>query len=201
MTKVGYMRVSTDRQDHALQFDALIRDGVSPDKIFKDTISGKTTTREGLDRCLSVLRAGDTLVVWKVDRLGRNPRHLYNIVGDLLERKVEIRGIEGAIDLQSVTGRAAFGMQAVFAEMERGFSCERVKAGIASKMAAGRKRWGRLPAVDYDEREVVRLLTDGLTHREVAAEIGISKATVQRIDARRLTPVTMSRNINLGVIT
>lgn len=195
--KYGYMRVSTDKQDHALQFDALIRSGIIAENIFQDTMSGKTTTREGLEKCLSSLHQGDTLVVWKLDRLGRDARHLYNVVGDLLDRKVVVKSLTGEFDLSTVQGRGMFGMQAVFAEMERGYICERVKAGIAAKMAGGRKRWGRLPNVDYDRDVVAHMLDMGMTHRAVAGHLGISKATVQRI--YKLTAPQTSRNINQGV--
>jgi len=179
--KIGYVRVSTKEQDYDLQKDALIDYGVLPEDVFHDKISGKTKSRPGLDACNKFLVSGDTLIVWRLDRLGRKMVMLKNFIDDLLDRDIYFVSIRENLDLTTPTGRAMFGMMCVFAEMEREVISERVTAGIKSKMDAGRPRWGKEPAVDYNEKEVKRLLRDGKSQREIASEIGISKSTVQRI--------------------
>ena len=179
--KIGYMRVSTKEQDHALQYDALIGEGVLSEDIFQDKISGKTKKRPGLDACKKFLVEGDTLVIWRLDRLGRSIIMLQTFVQELLDSGVFLKSIRDNLDLSTPSGRAMFGMMCVFAQMEREVISERVTAGIKSKMDAGRPRWGKEPATDYDEKEVKRLIRQGMSQRKIAEEIGISKATVQRI--------------------
>lgn len=183
--KIGYVRVSTKEQEYDLQKEALIEYGVLPEDIFHDKISGKTKNRAGLDACNKFLVSGDTLVIWRLDRLGRKMVMLRMFIDDLLERDISLVSIRENLDLTTPTGRAMFGMMCVFAEMEREVISERVTAGIKSKMDGGRPRWGKEPAVDYDKREINRLLREGKSQREIAKEIGISKSTVQRIATKK----------------
>jgi DNA invertase Pin-like site-specific DNA recombinase len=140
---IGYMRVSkTDgSQTTDLQRDALIAAGIAEDYIYEDKASGKLDTRLGLNAALKALREGDILVVWKLDRLGRNLRHLVNTVHDLAERGVGFKvlsGLGASIDTTTPAGKLVFGIFAALAEFERELISERTKAGLASARARGR---------------------------------------------------------------
>jgi DNA invertase Pin-like site-specific DNA recombinase len=141
--QVGYMRVSkTDgSQVTDLQRDALLVAGIDHRHLYEDTASGKRDDRPGLTACLKALREGDTLVVWKLDRLGRNLRHLVNTVHDLTTRGIGFRVLTGhgaAIDTTSPSGKLVFGIFAALAEFERELIIERTKAGMAAARARGR---------------------------------------------------------------
>ena len=140
---IGYMRVSKadGSQTTDLQRDALIAAGVAADHIYEDRASGKLDARPGLDAALKALREGDTLVVWKLDRLGRDLRHLVNTVHDLAERGVGFKVLSGhgaSIDTTTPAGKLVFGIFAALAEFERELISERTKAGLASARARGR---------------------------------------------------------------
>ena len=140
---IGYARVSkTDgTQVHDLQRDALIQVGVHVDNIYEDAASGRKDDRPGLAACLKALRAGDTLVVWKLDRLGRDLRHLVNLVDDLTKRNIGLKVLAGegaSIDTTTANGRLVFAIFAGLAEFERALIVERTKAGLESARARGR---------------------------------------------------------------
>ena len=140
---IGYMRVSKadGSQVFDLQRDALIANGVKSSHLYEDQASGKKDDRPGLEACLKALREGDTLVIWKLDRLGRNLRHLVNTIHDLIERKVGFRVLTGQganIDTTTASGRLVFGIFAALAEFERELIGERTIAGLASARARGR---------------------------------------------------------------
>jgi DNA invertase Pin-like site-specific DNA recombinase len=141
--QVGYMRVSKadGSQVSDLQRDALLAAGVDPQHLYEDAISGKRDDRPSLAACLKALREGDTLVVWKLDRLGRNLRHLVNTVHDLTARGVGFKVLTGhgaTIDTTSPSGKLVFGIFAALAEFERELIVERTKAGLAAARARGR---------------------------------------------------------------
>lgn len=141
---VGYTRVSKadGSQTTDLQHDALIAAGVDPERVYEDRASGKKDNRPELTACLKGLRDGDTLVVWKLDRLGRDLRHLVNIVHDLTERGIGLKVLTGqgaAIDTTTASGKLVFGIFAALAEFERELISERTMAGLASARARGRK--------------------------------------------------------------
>ena len=141
---IGYMRVSKadGSQSTDLQRDALISAGVSPAHLYEDQASGRRDERPGLTACLKALRNGDTLLVWKLDRLGRNLRHLVNTVHDLTARSVGLKVLTGqgaAIDTTTAAGKLVFGIFAALAEFERELISERTVAGLASARARGRK--------------------------------------------------------------
>ena len=141
---IGYMRVSKadGSQSTDLQRDALISAGVRPDHLYEDQASGRRDERPGLMACLKALRDGDTLLVWKLDRLGRNLRHLVNTVHDLTARGVGLKVLTGqgaAIDTTTAAGKLVFGIFAALAEFERELISERTVAGLASARARGRK--------------------------------------------------------------
>ena len=141
---IGYMRVSKadGSQSTDLQRDALISAGVRPDHLYEDQASGRRDERPGLTACLKALRDGDTLLVWKLDRLGRNLRHLVNTVHDLTARGVGLKVLTGqgaAIDTTTAAGKLVFGIFAALAEFERELISERTVAGLVSARARGRK--------------------------------------------------------------
>lgn len=178
--KIGYMRVSTDMQVHDLQYDALIRAGVKPEDIFSDTISGKTTRRDGLDKCFAALQTGDTFVVWKLDRVGRSVEHLKRIVTDLDEKGVGFESLQEKIDTSSAIGKLFFHLMAALAEFERDLIAERVRAGMAAAKNRGVKL-GPPPQHEHLYPEIISMMDDGMTQREIAAKLSLSKTTVQRI--------------------
>ena len=140
---IGYMRVSKSdgSQTVDLQRDALIAAGVDPGQIYQDRASGRLDARPGLDATLKALRTDDTLVVWKLDRLGRNLRHLVNTVHDLTKQGVGFKVLTGhgaSIDTTTPAGKLVFGIFAALSEFERELISERTKAGLASARARGR---------------------------------------------------------------
>jgi len=141
---LGYMRVSKADGSQAtdLQLDALIAAGVAPAHLYEDRASGRREDRPGLAACIKALREGDTLVLWKLDRLGRDLRHLVNTVHDLTARGVGLKVLTGhgaAIDTTTAAGKLVFGIFAALAEFERELIAERTIAGLASARARGRK--------------------------------------------------------------
>ena len=148
---VGYMRVSkTDgSQVNDLQRDALLAAGIDNRHLYEDAASGKRDDRSGLAACLKALREGDTLIVWKLDRLGRDLRHLVNTVHDLTARGIGFKVLSGhgaSIDTTSPSGKLVFGIFAALAEFERELIIERTKAGMAAARARGRNG-GRGPTI------------------------------------------------------
>ena len=186
LTLVGYMRVSKadGSQVLDLQADALLAAGIPERNLYSDTASGKRDDRPGRDSCLKALRTGDTLVVWKLDRLGRNLRHLVNVVHDLTERKVGLRVLTGqgaAIDTTTAAGKLVFGIFAALAEFERELISERTRAGLAAARARGRKG-GRKPKMTPAK---VRLAAAAMGQKgtvvsDLCAELGITTATICR---------------------
>jgi DNA invertase Pin-like site-specific DNA recombinase len=141
---IGYMRVSKSdgSQTTNLQQDALIAASVKEDNIYEDRASGRLDARPGLDAMLKAIREGDTLVIWKLDRLGLNLRHLVNTIYDLTTRGIGLKVLTGhgaSIDTTTPAGKLVFGIFAALAEFERELISERTKVGIASARARGRK--------------------------------------------------------------
>lgn len=133
---IGYMRVSTGKKNLDLQRDAL--DCAGCDRVFDNVCSGRATERAGLDKAIDIMRDGDTLVVWKLDRIGRSLPHVVGLVGDLQKRCVGLKVLTGDIDTTTVTGRLVFGIFATLAEFERDLIHERTMAGLAAARARGR---------------------------------------------------------------
>jgi DNA invertase Pin-like site-specific DNA recombinase len=141
---IGYARVSKadGSQSTDLQRDALLAEGVKDECIYQDHASGKRDDRPGLKNCLKALREGDTLIVWKLDRLGRDLHHLVNTVHDLTARNIGLKVLTGhgaAIDTTTAAGKLVFGIFAALSEFEREMIKERTLAGMASARARGRK--------------------------------------------------------------
>lgn len=133
---IGYARVSTDEQDTALQLDALINAGCGT--VFHDKASGASAYRPALDDALKNLKPGDTLVAWRLDRLGRSLQHLIAIVTMLEQRRVGFRSLTEAIDTTTAGGRLLFHIMGALAEFERSLIAERTRAGMAAAKARGR---------------------------------------------------------------
>src|SRR5712691_2985925 len=150
---IGYARVSTTDQDLSLQLEALRQAGCRDAWIFRDTTSGARTARPGLEACLRALEPGDTLVVWRLDRLGRSMTHLETEIEALLDRQVGFRALcDGAIDTTSASGELIFHIFSALAQFERRLIQERTRAGLAAARARG--RLGGRPAIDLDEAKV-----------------------------------------------
>src|SRR5438309_7348420 len=134
---IGYARVSTSDQTLNLQKDALEKIGCS--KIFTDTISGATTERQGLDEALAYVREGDTLVVWRLDRLGRSLKHLIETITNLNNRKIGFKSLTESIDTTTSGGKLIFHIFGALAEFERDIIRERTNAGLTAARARGKK--------------------------------------------------------------
>lgn len=178
---IGYARVSTTDQDLSLQMNALQVANCEP--IFTDKVSGAKSARPGLDACLKTLRAGDTLVVWRLDRLGRSMQHLVSVVADLKAREVGFRSLrDGAIDTTTASGELIFNIFAALAQFEAELIRERTRAGLAAARARGRKG-GRKPVMKSDPkvRMAKKMYEDGsLTAEEICGSLKISRATFYR---------------------
>ena len=171
---IGYARVSTGDQNLDLQKNALIR--AECELVFEDTASGKNARRPGLKRALRRLRAGDVLVVWKLDRLGRSMRHLVVLVEELRERGINFRSLTDSIDTSTPMGRFFFHVMGALAEMERELIVERTKAGLEAARAQGRIG-GRRPKLTPEQWEQAgRLIAAGIPRQKVAIiyDVGVS---------------------------
>ncbi|KXP08843.1 recombinase family protein [Tsukamurella pseudospumae] len=177
---IGYCRVSTTdgRQKSDMQRDALRRAGVTV--LFEDHCSGAKTSRPDLDRCLAELEPGDTLVIWRLDRLGRSLPHLLDVVGELSDRGIHLRSLHETIDTSTATGRLIFHVMASLAAFERELTAERVAAGVASYRER-HNRWGRKPVMTPDQLETAQLIIASGKSVTVAAErIGVGRSTLYR---------------------
>jgi DNA invertase Pin-like site-specific DNA recombinase len=183
---IGYMRVSKadGSQVVDLQHDALLKAGVKRRHLYEDRASGKKDARPGLEVCLKALREGDTLVVWKLDRLGRSLPHLVNTVHGLMERKVSFRVLTGQganIDTRTASGRLVFGIFASLAEFERELIRERTIAGLMSARARGRNG-GRPYKMTVPKLRLAQaaMAKRGTRVGDLCKELGISRETLYR---------------------
>ena len=181
---IGYVRVSKADGSQTLepQRDALLAGGVDPSRIYEDLASGRHDARPGLTACLKALQPGNTLVIWKLDRLGRDLRHLVITAEDLRSRGIGLKVLTGAgaqIDTTTANGRLAFGIFAAFAEFERELITERTRAGLAAARARGRLG-GRPRKMD---RSTLQMAMAAMSDRkavaaEVAKRLGITTTTL-----------------------
>ncbi len=177
---VGYARVSTQGQDLALQCDDLEQAGCTV--VFQDVASGAKTDRPQLEACLEHLEAGDTLVVWRLDRLGRSMRHLVDVVESLRTRGVAFRSLrDGMVDTTTPSGELVFHIFAAMAQFERSLIQERVQAGLKAARARGRKG-GRKSITGDDSRvkAVKAMYQGGAQVEDICASMGVGKTTVYR---------------------
>ncbi len=183
---IGYMRVSKadGSQVLDLQRDALIAAGILPEHIYEDFAAGTKDEREGLNACLKALRPQDTLVVWKLDRLGRNLKHLVNTVHDLNKREIGFKVLTGQgaqIDTSTSQGKLVFGIFAALAEFERDLIVERTHAGLAAARARGRKGGARYKMTPAKLRLAIASMGTAQTHvGDLCRELGITRQTLYR---------------------
>ena len=175
---IGYARVSSNDQNLDLQIDALKKVGCS--RIFSDKITGKRKSRPGLDDALSYLRTGDTLAIWKLDRLGRSVKGLIDLVEKMQEKEIHFRSITDGIDTTTPAGRFFFHVMASLAQMERELLVERTKAGLAAAKKRGRVG-GRKRVMTSSKLEAAKkLLAEGMPPKEIARNLGVSIPTLYR---------------------
>jgi DNA invertase Pin-like site-specific DNA recombinase len=179
---IGYARVSTQDQTLDLQKDALEKIGCS--QIFTDTISGATTVRQGLDAALSYVREGDTLVVWRLDRLGRSLKHLIETITNLNNRKIGFKSITENIDTTTSGGKLIFHIFGALAEFERDIIRERTNAGLQAARARGRLG-GRPKVKTLDTPKKVAMAQELYNNKQnaiadICKTLNISRATLYR---------------------
>jgi DNA invertase Pin-like site-specific DNA recombinase len=178
---VGYARVSTIDQNLDLQIDDLQKAGC--DQIFQEKISGSTKDRPELEMCLADLKSGDTLMVWRIDRLGRSMIHLVSVINDLRERQIHFKSIQdGAIDTTSASGELVFNIFASMAQFERRLIQERTQAGLAAARARG-KFGGRKEIKPNDPRVITAKTLHAdktMSIQAICKILNISKASLYR---------------------
>jgi len=174
---IGYARVSTQDQDTGLQTDALEKVGC--EQIFQEKLTGKLKERPELSQCLRTLRKGDTLVVWKLDRLARSLKHLVEIIHELDAREVGFKSLTESIDTTTSGGKLVFHIFGALAEFEHSLISERTKAGLAFSRARGRMG-GRPPLLSAsDVKKAAAMLADpDITKTEVSGHFKVSRVTL-----------------------
>ena len=175
--RIGYARVSTQEQNLDLQKDALKRAGC--EKIIEDIASGKTENRSGLDRTRELLRAGDVLVVWRLDRLGRSLKNLIELLTELEKQEIGFHSLQESIDTTSPGGKLVFHIFGALAEFERNLIRERTRAGLEAARARGRKG-GRPKKLNAQQRALAIDLYSQkkFSIDEICLTVGISKPTL-----------------------
>jgi len=174
--KYGYARVSTEDQNPAMQFAALKRAGCKT--VFKDEVTGAHVKRPALTRCLKKLETGDTLIVWKLDRLGRSLRDLIHMLDGFKQQGVKFRSLTEAIDTETSAGRAMWQMIGVLAELEHSLIAERTRAGVKAAQKRGVK-FGRKVKLTPDRLAHARkLIEQGTRPTDAAKIIGIGRTTL-----------------------
>ena len=178
--KIGYARTSTLDQHVELQLDALKNCGC--EKIFQEQVSSVKDKRPQLESCLQALRAGDTLYIWRLDRLGRNLKDLINIVNQLQAMGCELVSLKESIDTSTTSGKLTFHLFASLAEFERELIRERTQAGLSSARARGRLG-GRPEKLTDSEKQMIRqLMSDRHSSAtEIAKRFSVSRATIYKV--------------------
>ena len=193
--KIGYARVSTKEQSLSMQVDALKKAGC--DQIHEEIASGAKTARPVLEEIMRNLREDDTLVIWKLDRLGRNLAHLIHLTTRLIERKVGLVSLNDPIDTSTAQGRMVFGIFASLAEFERELIRERTQAGLRSARARGRKggRPKGMTQAAMEKATIAEALykNGSISVKKIAEQLGISKTT--------LYLYLRYRNVDIGAIS
>ncbi|MCX7089147.1 MAG: recombinase family protein [Methylococcales bacterium] len=193
--KIGYARVSTKEQSLSMQVDALKKAGC--DQIHEEIASGAKTSRPVLEEIMRNLRDGDTLVIWKLDRLGRNLAHLIHLTTKLIEKKVGLISLNDPIDTSTAQGRMVFGIFASLSEFERELIRERTQAGLTSARARGRKggRPKGMTQAAIEKATIAEALykNGSIPVKKIAEQLGISKTT--------LYLYLRYRNVDIGVMS
>ncbi len=176
---IGYARISTHEQNHDLQLDTLTQAGCQT--IYTETMSGAKRHRPELEATLKSLRPNDTLVVWRLDRLGRSLKNLVDIINDLEERGIGFKSLTESIDTKSSTGKLVFNIFASLAEFERNLIRDRTSAGLAAARARGRQG-GRPSKLSMNQikKANAMLMDSGITKTEVAKHFNVSRVTLNR---------------------
>ena len=182
MTTWGYARVSTEGQELAIQTAALTAAGVAEDRIVAECVSGAVAAmkRPGLTGLLDQLAAGDTLVVVKLDRLGRNASDVLALLATLDQRKIAVKLLDMGADTSTAAGRLIVGVLASVAEWEWGVMLERTKAGIEAARRAGRIPGRRHRLTPFQREEARRMALDGRSLRDIGRVLGVAKSIVGR---------------------
>jgi DNA invertase Pin-like site-specific DNA recombinase len=175
---IGYARVSTQDQNLDLQIDALTNAGCK--KIFHEKTTGSRAVRPEFSKALEALREGDTLVVWKLDRLGRSVKNLVDLVGELHKQGIQFKSLTDAIDTGTPSGRFFFHVMASLAQMERELTVERTRAGLETARKLGRKGGRKRRMTDSKIESAKRLLANGMPPRDVALNLSVSIPTLYR---------------------
>jgi DNA invertase Pin-like site-specific DNA recombinase len=175
---IGYARVSTQDQNLDLQTDALTKAGCK--KLFQEKMSGSRAARPEFSKALEALREGDTLVVWKLDRLGRSVKNLVDLVGELQKQGVQFKSLTDAIDTATPSGRFFFHVMASLAQMERELTIERTRAGLEIARKLGRKGGRKRRMTDSKIESAKNLLANGMPPRDVALNLNVSIPTLYR---------------------
>lgn len=176
--KIGYARVSTAEQNIDFQERELRQAGA--EVIHTDTASGTAHDRPGLSAALASLQAGDTLMVWHIDRLGRSLPHLVSVIAELGERRVHFQSLQNGLNTSSAEGRLLFNLIAALAEFERTLIVERTKAGVAAARARG-VRLGRRPSLTQTQVAHARtLIASGESASTIASSLGVGRSTLYR---------------------
>ncbi len=180
--KFGYARVSTHDQNPDLQVDQLRQEGC--DEVLHETVSGVNAERPVLQGLLKQVRAGDVIVIWKLDRLGRSLRHLVDLVNTLMEKGVGLKSLQDPIDTTTAQGRLIFNLFASLAEFERDLISERTQAGLNAARARGRKGGRPKGLNEAAEKKAIAAealyIRGDLSVNEIADNLGISKATLYK---------------------
>lgn len=176
---IGYARVSTVEQNLDMQLDALHNEGCKD--IFQDKVSGTQSDREGLEKALEYMREGDTLVVWKLDRLGRSLRHLIEIINQLNKNNMFFRSLQEKIDTSSSGGKLIFHVFGALAEFERDMISERTRAGLQAAKKRGRLG-GRPKKLDAKETALAKSLMEDESNSigDICDLLGVSRSTLYR---------------------
>ncbi len=168
---LGYARVSTADQDPQLQIDALLKDGVTPEHIYHEKVSGAAKSRPEFDRLMREIRPGDMVVIWKLDRLGRSLPQVLKTLETFKKAGVELRIITQNFDSRTAMGKAMLMIAAVFSELERDLTIERTKAGLASAKARGRKGGRRLSYSEKHIEEAAKRFRAGETLKVIRRDV------------------------------
>lgn len=179
MAKIGYARVSTKDQNLDSQIDVLKDYGC--DRIFSEKVSGRKYNRTELDKCLDYMREDDTLIITKLDRLGRTTKQLIELSQYLEDHDIDLEIIDMNINTKDAMGKMFFTMMSAFAELEANLLSERTKKGLASARARGRK--GGRPSISKDKAQMIKSLYKSKKHtgEEIAKMAGVSRGTVYRV--------------------
>lgn len=175
---IGYARVSKQEQNLELQIEALNQSGC--EEILNDKVSGSRSDRPGLKKALELLRKGDTLVVWKLDRLGRSTKNLVDLISDLSKKGIEFKSLTDSIDTHTPSGRFFFHVMASLAEMERELMVERTRAGLAVARKLGRKGGRKRKMTNSKIESAKKLMSNGVPPKDVAKNLGVSIPTLYR---------------------